>query len=138
MEAEGAGRVISSPRLLTADQKEAEIAQGTEVPYSETAPNGASTTSFKKAELRLQVKPQITPEGNIILTLKVNKDAVGGWTNTGVPMIDTKRVETEVLVENGGTVVIGGIFEMEESNQVSKVPGLGIFRCRQSVQEPYA
>ncbi len=125
MEAEGAGRVISSPRLLTADQKEAEIAQGTEVPYSETAPNGASTTSFKKAELRLQVKPQITPEGNIILTLKVNKDAVGGWTNTGVPMIDTKRVETEVLVENGGTVVIGGIFEMEESNQVSKVPGLG-------------
>ncbi|WP_284335951.1 type IV pilus secretin PilQ [Comamonas sp. NoAH] len=124
MEAEGVGKVISSPRLLTADQTQAVIEQGTEYPYTETAPNGATTISFKKAVLKLEVVPQITPEGNIILDLDVNKDSRGEITDQGVA-IDTKHIKTQVLVENGGTVVIGGIFEMEEINQVNKVPLLG-------------
>jgi type IV pilus assembly protein PilQ len=124
MESEGVGKVISSPRLLTADQTRAMIEQGTEYPYTETAPNGATTVSFKKAVLKLEVIPQITPEGNIILDLDVNKDSRGETTLQGVA-IDTKHIKTQILVENGGTVVIGGIFEMEETNQVNKVPLLG-------------
>nr|WP_225214243.1 MULTISPECIES: type IV pilus secretin PilQ [Comamonas] len=124
MEAEGVGKVISSPRLLTADQTQAVIEQGTEYPYTQTAPNGATTVAFKKAVLKLEVMPQITPEGNIILDLDLNKDSRGETTLQGVA-IDTKHIKTQVLVENGGTVVIGGIFEMEETNQVSKVPVLG-------------
>lgn len=124
MESEGEGKVISSPRLLTADQTEAVIEQGTEYPYTETAPNGATTVSFKKAVLKLEVVPQITPEGDIILSLDLNKDSRGETTLQGVA-IDTKHIKTQVLVENGGTVVIGGIFEMEEINTVSKVPLLG-------------
>lgn len=124
MEAEGVGKVISSPRLLTADQTQAVIEQGTEYPYTQTAPNGATTVAFKKAVLKLEVVPQITPEGNIILDLDLNKDSRGETTLQGVA-IDTKHIKTQVLVENGGTVVIGGIFEMEETNQVNKVPVLG-------------
>jgi len=124
MEAEGMGRVVSSPRLITADQTKALIEQGTEYPYTVTAPNGATTISFKKAVLKLEVTPQITPEGNIILDLDVNKDSRGETTTQGVA-IDTKHVKTQVLVENGGTVVIGGIFEMEEINQENKIPFLG-------------
>lgn len=124
MEAEGVGKVISSPRLLTADQTQAVIEQGTEYPYTQTAPNGATTVAFKKAVLKLEVMPQITPEGNIILDLDLNKDSRGETTLQGVA-IDTKHIKTQVLVENGGTVVIGGIFEMEETNQVNKVPVLG-------------
>lgn len=124
MEAEGEGKVISSPRLLTADQTQAVIEQGTEYPYTQTAPNGATTVAFKKAVLKLEVVPQITPEGNIILDLDLNKDSRGETTLQGVA-IDTKHIKTQVLVENGGTVVIGGIFEMEETNQVNKVPVLG-------------
>lgn len=124
MEAEGTGKVISSPRLLTADQTQAVIEQGTEYPYTQTAPNGATTVAFKKAVLKLEVVPQITPEGNIIMNLDLNKDSRGETTLQGVA-IDTKHIKTQVLVENGGTVVIGGIFEMEETNQVNKVPVLG-------------
>lgn len=124
MEAEGVGKVISSPRLLTADQTQAVIEQGTEYPYTQTAPNGATTIAFKKAVLKLEVVPQITPEGNIIMDLDLNKDSRGETTLQGVA-IDTKHIKTQVLVENGGTVVIGGIFEMEETNQVNKVPVLG-------------
>jgi len=124
MEADGQGKIISSPRLVTADQTKALIEQGTEIPYNVTAPNGATTIAFKKAVLKLEVSPQITPEGNIILNLDVNKDSVGQVTEQGVA-IDTKHVTTQVLVENGGTVVIGGIFELEETNQVNKVPLLG-------------
>ena len=124
MEADGQGRIVSSPRLITADQTKALIEQGTEYPYSVTAPNGATTIAFKKAVLKLEVTPQITPEGNIILDLDVNKDARGERTDQGIA-IDTKHVKTQVLVENGGTVVIGGIFEMEETNQENKVPLLG-------------
>ena len=124
MEADGQGKIISSPRLVTADQTKALIEQGTEIPYNVTAPNGATTIAFKKAVLKLEVSPQITPEGNIILNLDVNKDSVGQVTDQGVA-IDTKHVTTQVLVENGGTVVIGGIFELEETSQVNKVPLLG-------------
>lgn len=124
MESEGVGKIISSPRLLTADQTQAVIEQGTEYPYTQTAPNGATTIAFKKAVLKLEVVPQITPEGNIIMDLDLNKDSRGETTLQGVA-IDTKHIKTQVLVENGGTVVIGGIFEMEETNQVNKVPLLG-------------
>jgi type IV pilus assembly protein PilQ len=124
MEADGQGKIISSPRLITADQTKALIEQGTEYPYSVTAPNGATTIAFKKAVLKLEVTPQITPEGNIILDLDVNKDSRGESTDQGVA-IDTKHIRTQVLVENGGTVVIGGIFEMEETQQVNKIPVLG-------------
>ncbi|WP_298212833.1 type IV pilus secretin PilQ [Acidovorax sp.] len=124
MEADGKGRIVSSPRIITADQTKALIEQGTEYPYSVTAPNGATTLAFKKAVLKLEVTPQITPEGNIILDLDVNKDSRGETTTQGVA-IDTKHVKTQILVENGGTVVIGGIFEMEETNQENKIPLLG-------------
>ena len=124
MEADGQGKIVSSPRLITADQTKALIEQGTEYPYSVTAPNGATTIAFKKAVLKLEVVPQITPEGNIILDLDVNKDSRGESTTQGVA-IDTKHIKTQVLVENGGTVVIGGIFEMEETNQENKIPLLG-------------
>ncbi|MFT4242942.1 MAG: type IV pilus secretin PilQ [Acidovorax sp.] len=124
MEADGQGKIISSPRLITADQTKALIEQGTEYPYSVTAPNGATTISFKKAVLKLEVTPQVTPEGNIILDLDVNKDSRGETTDQGVA-IDTKHIKTQILVENGGTVVIGGIFELEETNQENKIPVLG-------------
>ncbi|TYK72315.1 type IV pilus secretin PilQ [Comamonas sp. Z3] len=124
LEAEGDGKIISNPRLVTADQNKALIEQGTEYPYSVTAPNGATTVAFKKAVLKLEVTPQITPEGDIILDLDVNKDSRGETTTQGVA-IDTKHIKTQVLVENGGTVVIGGIFEMEETNQLNKVPLFG-------------
>lgn len=124
MEADGNGKIVSSPRLITADQTKALIEQGTEYPYTVTAPNGATTIAFKKAVLKLEVTPQITPEGNIILDLDVSKDSRGETTSQGVA-IDTKHIQTQVLVENGGTVVIGGIFEMEETNNETKVPLLG-------------
>lgn len=124
MEADGKGRIVSSPRIITADQTKALIEQGTEYPYAVTAPNGATTLAFKKAVLKLEVTPQITPEGNIILDLDVNKDSRGETTTQGVA-IDTKHVKTQILIENGGTVVIGGIFEMEETNQENKIPLIG-------------
>lgn len=124
MEADGKGRIVSSPRIITADQTKALIEQGTEYPYSITAPNGATSLAFKKAVLKLEVTPQITPEGNIILDLDINKDSRGETTTQGVA-IDTKHVKTQILIENGGTVVIGGIFEMEETNQENKVPLIG-------------
>ena len=124
MEADGKGRIVSSPRIITADQTKALIEQGTEYPYSVTAPNGATTLAFKKAVLKLEVTPQITPEGNIILDLDINKDSRGETTTQGVA-IDTKHIKTQILIENGGTVVIGGIFEMEDTNQENKIPVLG-------------
>ena len=124
MEADGQGKIVSSPKLVTADQTKALIEQGTEYPYSVTAPNGATTISFKKAVLKLEVTPQITPEGDIILDLDINKDSRGETTTQGVA-IDTKHIKTQILVQNGGTIVIGGIFEMEETNQENKIPLLG-------------
>ncbi len=124
LEADGKGKIISSPRVLTADQVEAVIEQGTEIPYQQATSSGATSVSFRKASLALKVKPQITPDGNIIMTLDVNKDAPGATTPAGV-QISTKHVKTEVLVENGGTVVIGGIYEQTERTDITKVPFFG-------------
>jgi len=124
LEADGKGRVVSSPRVVTADQTEALIEQGTELPYQVATSSGATSIAFRKANLALKVTPQITPEGNIILALDVNKDTVGQATTAGFA-INTKHVKTDVLVENGGTVVIGGIFELVEQNNESRVPVLG-------------
>ena len=124
LEADGKGKIISSPRVLTADQVEALIEQGTEIPYQQATSSGATAVSFRKASLALKVKPQITPDGNVIMSLDVNKDAPGTTTPAGV-QISTKHVKTEVLVENGGTVVIGGIFEQTERTDITRVPWLG-------------
>lgn len=124
LEADGKGKIVSSPRVITADQVKALIEQGTELPYQAATSSGATQVQFKKANLKLEVVPQITPEGNVILDVDVNKDSVGQQTAAGYA-IDTKHVKTQVLVENGGTVVIGGIFTMEERNSETKVPLLG-------------
>jgi type IV pilus assembly protein PilQ len=124
LEADGKGKVVASPRVLTADQVEAVIEQGTEIPYQQASSSGATNVSFRKANLSLKVKPQITPDGNIIMTLDVNKDQPGATTPAGV-QINTKHVKTEVLVENGGTVVIGGIFEQNERTDITQVPFFG-------------
>lgn len=124
LEADGKGKIIASPRVLTADQVEALIEQGTEIPYQTATSSGATAISFRKAVLSLKVKPQITPDGNVIMTLDVTKDQVGGGTGTFV-QINTKHVKTEVLVENGGTVVIGGIYEQSDRTDVTKVPLFG-------------
>ncbi len=124
LEADQRGKVISSPRVLTADQAKATIEQGTELPFQQATSSGATSISFRKASLRLEVTPQITPEGAVILDVSVNRDAVGQLTSAGFA-IDTRQVKTQVLVENGGTVVIGGIYEQFERNRVNKVPLLG-------------
>jgi type IV pilus assembly protein PilQ len=124
LEADGKGKIIASPRVLTADQVEALIEQGTEIPYQQATSSGATAVSFRKANLSLKVRPQITPDGNITMTLDVNKDQPGAATSAGL-QINTKHVKTEVLVENGGTVVIGGIYEENVRTDVTKVPLLG-------------
>lgn len=124
LEADQRGKVVSSPRVLTADQNKAIIEQGTELPYQQATSSGATSVSFRKANLKLEVTPQITPEGSVILAVEVNRDAVGQLTTAGFA-IDTRRVQTQVLVENGGTVVIGGIYEQFERNLTNKVPLLG-------------
>ncbi|MEY2892836.1 MAG: hypothetical protein RJA98_2744 [Pseudomonadota bacterium] len=124
LEADGRGKVVSSPRLITADQIKAMIQQGTRIPYQRFTSSGATAIDFVDATLRLEVTPQITPEGNVILDVAVNKDSVGNATG-GVFSINTKSVKTQVLIENGGTVVIGGIFEQTDRNDEVKVPVLG-------------
>lgn len=124
LEADGKGKVVSSPRVVTADQTKALIEQGEELPYQIATSSGATSIAFRKANLKLEVTPQITPEGSIILTLDVNKDTVGRSTTAGFA-IDTKHIQTQVLVENGGTVVIGGIFELTEADNETRVPLLG-------------
>lgn len=124
LEADGKGKIISSPRVVTADQLKALIEQGTELPYQQATSSGATSVSFRKANLKLEVTPQITPDGNIVLDVDVNKDSVGVETRAGFA-IDTKHVKTQVLVENGGTVVLGGIFQQTERNSEAKVPFLG-------------
>jgi len=125
LESEGKGKVISSPRVVTADQQKASIEQGEEIPYQVATSSGATSIQFKKAALRLEVTPQITPEGNVIMKLDVSKDSRGTNTPNAGPAINTKKVDTQVLVENGGTVVIGGIFTQDERDEVNKVPLLG-------------
>jgi type IV pilus assembly protein PilQ len=124
LEEDGSGRIISSPRVITADQVQAIVEAGEELPYQQATSSGATSVSFQKANIRLQVTPQITPEGNVILDVDVNKDSVGRSTSAGFA-IDTKHVKTTALVENGGTVVLGGLFQQNDSNVVDKVPFLG-------------
>ena len=124
LEADGKGKLVSSPRIVTADQTKALIEQGTEFPYQQATSSGATSVAFRKANLKLEVTPQITPEGSIILDLDINKDSRGETTAAGIA-INTKHIKTQVLVENGGTVVIGGIFELTESDSETKVPLLG-------------
>jgi type IV pilus assembly protein PilQ len=128
-QAEGRGEVISSPRVITANQKEASIEQGVEIPYQESASSGATTVSFKKAVLALRVTPQITPDNRIILDLNVKKDSVGSVIVTSggvnVPSIDTREINTQVLVNDGQTVVLGGILETDRRESEKKVPWLG-------------
>ncbi len=124
LEADGKGKIVSSPRVVTADQVKALIEQGEELPFQAATSSGATQIQFRKASLKLEVTPQITPEGNVILDVDVNKDSVGRPTAAGFA-IDTKHVKTQVLVENGGTVVLGGIFTQTERNEVNKVPLLG-------------
>jgi type IV pilus assembly protein PilQ len=123
LEAEGLGRVVASPKLVTADQSKAVIEQGTELPYQLAGANGAVSIAFRKANLRLEVTPQITPDGSITMNLQVHKDSVGQSTPAGFA-IDTKHVSTQVRVEDGGTVMIGGIYETSENSNRAGVPGL--------------
>ncbi|MBK8385911.1 MAG: type IV pilus secretin PilQ [Candidatus Accumulibacter propinquus] len=126
LEADGRGKVISSPRVMTANQVEAIIEQGVEIPYQQATSSGATSVSFRKANLSLKVKPQITPDGKITMTLDVNKDTPNTRLSTGAGVaIDTKHVKTEVLVENGGTVVIGGIYTQEVRNNTTRIPFFG-------------
>jgi type IV pilus assembly protein PilQ len=129
LQTEGRGEIVSTPRVITANQKEARIEQGVEIPYQESASSGATTTQFKKAVLSLTVTPQITPDDKIIMDLVVSKDNVGELTPSGngglVPSIDTRSIETQVLVSDGQTVVLGGIYETERRETVRKVPWLG-------------
>ena len=128
-QAEGRGEVISTPRVITANQREASIEQGVEIPYQESASSGATTISFKKAVLALRVTPQVTPDNRIILDLNVKKDSVGqvivGSGGVNVPSIDTREITTQVLVNDGQTVVLGGILETERRETEKKVPYLG-------------
>lgn len=125
LEADGRGKVISSPRVVTADKVQALIEQGTELPYQVSAGgNGATSVQFRRASLRLEVTPQITPDGQVILDVDVHKDSVGQQTANGYA-VDTKHVRTQVLVENGGTVAIGGIYQIEARDADAKVPVLG-------------
>ena len=137
LEAEGKGKLVSSPRLVTADKTRARIEQGTEFPYQTSDRDGRINTSFRRASLKLDVIPQITPDGNVILDVSVHKDSRGETTANGVA-INTKQITTQVQVENGGTVVIGGIFEIAENEGEARVPLLGelpgigaLFRSRQ-------
>ncbi len=124
LEADGRGKIISSPRVVTADNIKALIEQGTELPYQAATSSGATSVQFRKANLKLEVTPKITPDGNVFLDVDVNKDSVGTQTTNGFA-INTKHVQTQVLVENGGTVVIGGIYTQNERTDVNKVPLLG-------------
>ena len=141
-QSEGRGEIVSAPRVITANGKEASIEQGVEIPYQESASSGATTTQFKKAVLSLKVTPQITPDDRVILDLTVNKDSVGqvvpSATGGFVPSIDTREITTQVLVNDGQTVVLGGILETERRDTVNKVPYLGnipglgvLFRSKQ-------
>jgi type IV pilus assembly protein PilQ len=143
LEADGRGKIVSSPRVITADKVKALIEQGTEIPYQAATSSGATQIQFRKAVLKLEVTPQITPEGAIFLNVNVNRDSPSSIATGGAGVaIDTKNVQTQVLVENGGTVVLGGIYEQTERTTTTKVPLLGdipvlgwLFRNRTKVND---
>jgi type IV pilus assembly protein PilQ len=129
LEAEGEGEVVSQPKVITGDKQSASIKSGTEVPYQEASASGETTTSFKEAVLSLDVTPNITPDDRIMLELKVNQDSIGELVPSGrggfIPSIDTTELNTQVLVGNGETVVLGGVFKTEDIEAVNKVPFFG-------------
>jgi type IV pilus assembly protein PilQ len=140
LEADGRGKVVSRPRVVTADQTKALIEQGTELPYQTASASGATSITFRKANLKLEVTPQITPDGSVVLEVDVNRDSVGQITPAGFA-INTKHVKTQVRVEDGGTVVLGGIYEETDRDNEASVPGLGrvpglgwLFKNRDRVQ----
>lgn len=142
MENEGTGQIISSPRLITADKHTAIIEAGEEIPYQQETSSGATSVSFKKAVLSLNVTPQVTPDGKVILLLRVNQDKPSIRQVLGVPAIETRQIETQVLVDNGQTVVLGGIYEQAKNNEIQRVPFLGslpiigaLFRHNQNLDE---
>ncbi|MBV8679199.1 MAG: type IV pilus secretin PilQ, partial [Aquitalea sp.] len=126
METGDKGKVLANPRIMTADRVEASIEQGTEIPYQEASSSGATSVSFKKANLSLKVTPQITPDNRVLMEIQINKDTVSTTLIVNsTPAIDTKVVKTQVMVENGGTVVIGGIYQQTLDSTTNKVPLLG-------------
>ena len=125
LETDGKGKVISSPRVVTSNNVKAIIEQGTEIPYQQTTNLGATSTTFRKANLKLEVTPQITPSGDVVMDVDVTKDSVGTLLTNAGYTINTKHVQTQVKIENGGTVVIGGIYQEESQNAENKVPLLG-------------
>ncbi len=143
IQAEGNGEIYSTPRVITANNIQARIEQGVQIPYQESASSGATTTQFRDAVLALEVTPQITPDDRIIMDILVTKDSVGevvpSATGGFVPSIDTRSVQNQVIVNDGQTVVLGGIYETETRDTVNKVPLLGdipglgfLFRTRTS------
>lgn len=129
-QAQGLSKIISSPRVLTQDRKEAVIESGTEIPYQEASSSGSTSTSFKKAVMSLKVIPQITPDGNIIMDVQINKDSPdstcgASLVNSTEPCIATKNLTTKAMVEDGGTLIVGGIYQEENTNEKKKVPVLG-------------
>ena len=126
LESDGRGKVVSSPRIITADKRKATISQGTEIPYQTQSAAGGSTTQFKQAVLSLDVTPQITPDDKVIMDIEIKKDSESGRTaGGGIPILDVRNLRTQILVENGETAVLGGIFEQSTSTNVTKVPLLG-------------
>lgn len=125
LESEGKGELISTPRLITANSQAAFIESGEEIPFQEATSSGATSTSFKKAVLSLKVTPQITPDGKVILDLEVSQDTRGRESSTGVPAINTKEIKTQVLVDNGETIVLGGIYEQTKKHDIQRIPFLG-------------
>jgi type IV pilus assembly protein PilQ len=126
MQKEGKGEIISSPRVITSDQNQASIKQGFEIPYREASSSGAATVSFKEAVLKLDVTPHITPDDRVRMDLQINKDSPD-FTNLvlGVPPMETRKIQTTVLVDNGETVVLGGVFERTKSSGTEKIPLFG-------------
>lgn len=125
LESEGLGKIVASPRIVTSNQQQAYIEAGEEIPYEEKTSSGATSIAFKKAVLRLEVTPQITPDDKIILDLTVNQDSRGVTSTSGVPAINTREMHTKVLVSNGETVVLGGIYQQEKNSRSTRVPFLG-------------
>jgi len=124
MESDGRAEIISQPRVITADGQTAKIQAGTEIPYEQASASGATTITFKEAVLKLEVTPQITPDDRILMDLIISKDAVGEIINN-IPTINTNQLETQVLVNNGETIVLGGIFQSEDITQIDKTPFFG-------------
>lgn len=125
LQADGRGEVVSTPKVLTADKQTAMVAAGTQLPYQQASASGATAVSFIKAELSLEVTPSITPEGKVAMQLKINSDSPGEVQGNGIRAIDTNRIDTNVLVDDGQTVVLGGIFQNQTTNNVTKTPFLG-------------